>query len=116
MSGKANKLTVGDVRYALKLCNGLITEAAAFLNCSAPTLARYIDQNQDLKVVINEARASIVDLAERRLIEKLQAGSEPSILFTLRTIGKDRGYGDKAELTTPTGGIKLTLPDDFPMK
>lgn len=108
----ASRLSVGDVRYALKASDGLVTYAAKFLGVGPKTLAKFIDEHQELKVTINEAKESLVDTAELKLRERVEAGSEQSILFTLRTLGKDRGYGETKE--SPLSGLKVVLPKDFP--
>lgn len=110
---RKNKLTVGDVRYALKACDGLISEAAKFLATTPATLSSYIDDNPQLKVTINEARGGLADLAERRLRDLVDAGKEQSVLFVMKTLGKDRGYGETASRQLD-GQIKLSLPQDFP--
>ncbi len=114
MGQRVNRLSVGDVRYALKHNRGLLSYAAKFLGVSPQTLGSFVENHQELKITINEERSKFCDLAELKLIEKVESGSEPSILFVMRTLAKDRGYGDKVELSTSSEGIKLRLPKDFP--
>ena len=111
---RRRRLSVSDVAYALRLSNGLVTETAKFLGVCSSTISKMIEDNSELRIVVNDSRVRLTDLAERRLYEKVDQGSEQSILFVMKTLGKERGYGDVKSPTNPTGEIKVKLPEDFP--
>lgn len=90
---------------ALYATRGLVHSAAARLGCTSETIYRRMREEPAILAARDDAQASILDLAETRLYERIDASSEPSIFFFLKTRGRDRGYLDvgRRELTGPDG-------------
>ena len=81
-----------QIKEALKASGGLITKAAELIGCDHSTVSRRTAANPELQQVIKDAREKHIDSAEnslRYLVEKKDLGA---VCFSLKTIGKHRGY------------------------
>ena len=68
-----------------------------------------------LKELLDEVDESLIDFAESKLYEKIDAGDITSIIFLLKTKGKGRGYVEtvKNEVTVnPFEELMKSLPDN----
>lgn len=87
-----------DVEAALRRANGLIGPAAADLGVTRQTVYNAMKRWPALDDARRDARANVVDVAESALYRKAAAGEPWAVQFALRTLGRDRGYGDRLEL------------------
>ena len=71
--------------------------AAKLLGCTRWTIYNYIARHPTVKRAYEEQRQTIVDIAEGKLIAKLDAGEWPAIRYILSTLGRDRGYVERVE-------------------
>lgn len=74
------------------------TTICKLLDCSQTQLRNYLDEHPDLKQVMLDARESVLDFAERVIWENLIQKKDPYLRqkaaeFTLKTIGRHRGWG-----------------------
>lgn len=81
--------------------------------CSRQTLDNAIERWPELGIMITEERSRIVDLAESKLLSQVDAGELRAILFTLETMGKDRGWSKRTEVTGRDGAALLDIPADL---
>jgi len=83
---------------------------------AAEILSKRVNRNARLRAFRNECRQKLLDLAEDKLIEGVQAGDLPTVRWTLGTLGRDRGYGAavlaamNAEAPLPL--VQIILPDN----
>lgn len=89
---------------ALQQTRGLIAPAAAAIGCDEMTIRRRVREVAEVASAMHEARAGLLDLAESKLLEAIVGGEAWAISLTLRTLGRERGYGDAVALTGPGGG------------
>lgn len=89
---------------ALEARKGAVTLAAEQLGCSYKTIERRAEQVQAVKDVIDKYRKRRVDVAELALDVALAKQEPWAVTFTLKTLGRDRGYVERAELTGADGG------------
>ena len=108
----AEKYTANQMIEALREKHGNLSAAARFLNCSRNTISRYIDTYPTVKAVADEERETLIDFAENQLFKQVQEGNITAIIFTLKTIGKHRGYVERQEVTGADGGAVLVKWDD----
>lgn len=80
------------VAEALATAGGRVSEAARKLGYSKSALYERIAASGTLKRAVELAREEIVDEAEASLRALIKAGDPQAVIFTLRTIGKKRGY------------------------
>ena len=91
-----------------------MSAAARFLNCSRNTISRYIDTYPTVKAVYEEERETLIDFAENQLFKQVQDGNITAIIFTLKTIGKSRGYVERQEVTGADGGkLQIEYVNDW---
>lgn len=91
------RLTAQAVAQALRLHRGNISAAAQTLGVSRMTVHRYLQRYPTLRLVREEALGELLDMAEAKLVELVQAGDLRAITFVLRTLGRDRGYSERQE-------------------
>jgi hypothetical protein len=95
---RPDKLRDEDFEKALRACKGLLYIAADHMGCSTSTMSRAVAASKHLQDVIHECRERRLDQAELKLAQRTDDGSDlGAICFTLKTLGKHRGYveGDK---------------------
>jgi len=100
----AEKYTANQIIDALKEKHGNMSASARYLGCSRNTISRYIDTYPTVKAVYEEERETLIDFAENQLFKQVQEGNITAIIFTLKTIGKSRGYVERQEVTGANGG------------
>ena len=99
----AEKYTTAQMIEALREKHGNLSAAARFLGCSRNTISRYIKIYPTVKAVADEERETLIDFAENQLFKQVQEGNITAIIFTLKTIGKSRGYVERQEVTGADG-------------
>ena len=84
-SKKVTKVTTSDKKEkflkALKLNLGNISEGCKAINISRQTYYRWIDDDQDFESKCQNVSESLLDLAENRLLEKINDYDTTSIIF-----------------------------------
>lgn len=108
---RKNKYTVEQVIDAIRESKGILTVAARKLDCSRSTLQRYVSNYPTVTQAVNDERESLLDFAENQLFQQVKDGNITAIIFTLKTIGKSRGYVERQELSGPDGGGALAHGD-----
>lgn len=109
---RAQRYTPTQVAEALLASRGIYTATAQRLGCDAKTVERYIARYVQCADAAKEARRGIVDLAEAKLINKLNAGEWPAIHYTLSTLGKDRGWGQSIDVRHKLEDIARQLAEE----
>lgn len=107
------KLTVGQIENALKRAAGNVAYAAREMGVARSTLYRHINDSPTLQQALDDAREELVDIAESSLRKQILEGNTTAIIFTLKTLGKDRGYVERSqhEHSGPDGGpVQLSWP------
>ena len=94
----------------LKNKRGNISVACDASNIARRTYYYWIEKDQEFKQKAEEAQESLIDLAESKLMENIEANDNTSIIFFLKTKGKKRGYIEKQEVDAtirPIGEIEF---------
>lgn len=97
-------MPLDTIRAALVKTNGNVAAAARALRLTRTAVAYRISKSQKLQQVITDYRQSLVDNAESGLSEAIKNGEPYAICFTLKTLGRDRGYIERVEHTGQDGG------------
>jgi hypothetical protein len=110
------RYTASQVIDALRHTKGLVHQAAKLLRCDPETIQNYCKRYPPVQQAKQDARAELLDLATLQLIHAVERGDMWAILFTLRTLGKDRGWStlcprceqrDKARLSSQSATVHL---------
>ena len=102
------KFSVDQVIEAVRHNRGILTLAARELGCTRQTIHNYANRYATIASEVTSQRESFLDLAETKLIEQVQNGNITAIIFTLKTIGKSRGYVERTEMTGSDGSPLLS--------
>jgi hypothetical protein len=102
------RYTAKQVADALTETKGMMFIAAQRLGCTHQTIRNYCARYPSVREVVEAQKGQMVDLAELKLWQSIQNGEAWGITLCLKTIGKDRGYVERQELTGENSG-PLTL-------
>ena len=90
----ANKQTL---LKAIETSDGSLADVAKIAGCSVRTVFNHLDRDNEVAEAVSLARKAdrheMVDIAEQKLKELVEAGDGRAIKFMLSTQGKARGYG-----------------------
>lgn len=89
---------------ALKDTNGLVSLAARKLGCTTQTIYTRAKKIAAVQQTIDECRVELVDHAELALRAAILDKQPWAVALTLRTLGRDRGYVERQEVTGDSGG------------
>ena len=114
-SSNSTKGTTSDKKetflQALKLNLGNITEACKASNVPRRTYYNWVDADEEFKHSCKDVEESLLDLAENRLLEKIDKYDITAIIFFLKTKGKKRGYIEKQEVELIKPFDRIDLED-----
>lgn len=83
-----------ELLAALKETRGIVAVACQRSNVPRRTFYNWLDTDEDFRRSAEDANEEAVDFAESKLMERIEAGAEKSIIFFLKTRGRSRGYKD----------------------
>ena len=86
---------------------GMVTITCKQMGISRITFYEWIKKYPDFAEQINEAQDVAIDFAESMLMKNIQAQDTTSIIFYLKTIGKRRGYVEKALMDVTSNGESI---------
>jgi hypothetical protein len=89
---------------ALKQVNGMIYLAARVLGCTPNVIYRRKRRIKGIQEAVDETRGELIDIAEQKLRAAVLDREPWAVAMVLKTIGKDRGYVERQEVTGASGG------------
>jgi predicted DNA-binding protein YlxM (UPF0122 family) len=108
------KLAVKPLYDAIYQKDGNISEIARAFGVSRSTVYRKIEKHDSLQEALADARESFIDFAESKLRTEVKKGNITAIIFTLKTLGKHRGYVERQEITGKDGGkLEIEYVNDW---
>lgn len=96
---KPHRYTTRQVIEALRATKGMVSLAAQRLQCAPDTVQNYCKKFPTVAQAKENARTEMLDEAELRLWKAVQRDESWAIAFTLRTIGRSRGFGETLALS-----------------
>lgn len=99
----AARVAHAAVAAALREAGGNVAEAARMLRLTRRAVCYRVADSEELRTIVEDARESTVDHAERSLAQAVQRGEPWAVCFTLKTLGKSRGYVERSEVTGANG-------------
>ena len=82
---------------------GNISSIARRLGVTRATAYSYKERWKTVEDAINDEREAMLDFTENQLFKQVQDGNITAIIFTLKTLGKNRGYVERREVTGKDG-------------
>lgn len=104
MAGRKPKCTPEQVAQALIECRGLLFLTAKRLGVSHQTVSNMMKRHPSVAAAAVQQRGEFVDEAEGMLWKAVRNGESWAISFTLKCLGKVRGYTERTEITGADGG------------
>ena len=86
------KISTELIIEALKKTRGNISRAADKIGCDRHTIQLRVNKEPEIKQVLDSCRERFLDETEDVLQEKVLSGDTSSMIFTLKCLGKKRGY------------------------
>lgn len=90
-----------QIADALRSTYGCVVAAARLLGVTARALYYRFEQNPDLKDVVHEAKEYLCDHAQLKLAELISQGNTAAVIFTLKTLGRERGFDENPQAPPP---------------
>ena len=94
---------------ALKATRGMIATAARVLGCSRQTIYESIARHPEINAVVAGERDLMLDTAELRLMEAVEAGESWAVKFFLTTQGQVRGYIERPQKQEEDNTIRVFI-------
>ena len=82
---------------------GNISSIARRLGVTRATAYSYMTRWKKVENAIIDEREAMLDFTENQLFKQVQEGNITAIIFTLKTLGKSRGYVERQEVTGAEG-------------
>ncbi len=89
------RCTPNKIKAALMECGGRVSDAAQRLGCDPHELRIRIERSPHLQKTLENIREDQVDMAESRLLERIDKGELSAITFFLKCQGRRRGWLEK---------------------
>jgi hypothetical protein len=101
---------VGNTKLAelIREAKGNLSAVGKAVGANRVTVALYVKKHPELQKVCDEARESVLDMAEDKLFELASAGNLGAICFILKCIGKHRGWIERMHVTHAVTSLELT--------
>ena len=85
---------------AYRMNMGNATKASEAIGINRRTFSRWCKADPDFAALVDEVKEEQIDLAESELRKLVKSGNITAVIFTLKTIGKKRGYIERTETET----------------
>jgi hypothetical protein len=95
------------IAEALRKAKGRVMTAARSLGVSRQALYNHINVSTELQDIRADYRELLVDKAESALESGLDRGEGWATCFTLKTLGKDRGYVTNEQIAIQANEIRI---------
>lgn len=82
----------------LKMSKGIVADACKATGISRGTFYNWYKEDDEFKEEVNQINEDTLDFVESKLLENINKGEVTSIIFYLKTKGRNRGYQEKAEI------------------
>lgn len=93
------KISENKKKFVLAMTKSLgnVSRACEIVGISRNTYYRYIEEDPDFKLKIEDIHEKSKDFAESKLLQHINEGDKTCLIFYLKTKCKDRGYVERAE-------------------
>lgn len=88
---------------ALEKSMGIVTQAVKKVGIDRTTPYRWMKEDEEFAMRCMEKRNVVLDFAETKLFELVNDNHASAVIFLLKTLGKERGYVERHEITGANG-------------
>jgi hypothetical protein len=92
------KYSAAKIMEALRASRGMIATAARLLGCTRQTIYDAIARHPEINTVVAGERELMLDTAEMKLQEAIDAGEGWAVKFKLATQGQSRSYIERQRI------------------
>jgi hypothetical protein len=92
------RIPESEIAAALEKHFGNVSHVAKMFGINRSSLSTRIKKSERLTEVVKQARETMVDAGESALYKGILEGNMTAVIFTLKCLGKDRGYIEKQEI------------------
>lgn len=110
---KRDRYTAQQVIDALKATRGMVYLTAKRLQCNPQTVMNYCKKFPSVAQAKEDARGELLDVAEVKLWMAVQRDEAWAIAFALRTLGRNRGFGDQVNLQIQIQAVAQKVAAEF---
>lgn len=108
-----NSLKKDAIIKALESSLGIVTSACKAIDISRKTFYQWVKEDPEFSERVKNLSEIALDFAESALFKNIREGKEASVIFYLKTKGKERGYIENS-FPIPDSGllqIKWVIPN-----
>lgn len=87
-----------EIIAALEWSGGIVNAAAKRLRCHRATIHYRIKHSERIRQALEDAREAMLDDAEDALRTLVKRKNVAAVIFTLKTRGRERGYGENLDV------------------
>lgn len=102
---------MNDFLKAYDLTLGNVSKACEKVNIARKTFYDWKKTYQEFAEKVSEIEEKNIDFAETMLLKNIRDGKENSIMFFLKTKGKERGYVEKTESDVNINAFEKLMQD-----
>ena len=99
---------------ALEASLGVVTTACKKVGLTRKTYYDYYNADEVFKKEVDSIQDIALDFAESKLLENIKGKKETSIIFYLKTKGKNRGYVERQEIDHSLNRVRKNIDSLFP--
>lgn len=107
------KIFMDKFEEALIDSGGIVTTLANRIGVSRKALYEWLVKNPHAQELLKSERESLIDLAESKLLIKLNDGEDWAIKYVLATMGRFRGWSEKPEINTQVNVLAQTTNNNL---
>ncbi len=100
MAHNGTEIAKDKMLNALEKTLGIVTNALKIADVSRSTFYRWVREDESFAKKVKEVENIALDFAESSLFKQVKDGNPSSTQFLLKNKGRERGYGDKLDITT----------------
>jgi hypothetical protein len=109
------RYTTDEIKNALIECGGWVMLAARNLGCDSHTIRSRLARSPELQEILDHVREDHLDLAESKLLERIEKGELSAITFYLKCQGRHRGWVEKQLIDqTINQPVEIKIVPDTP--
>ena len=103
-----HRIDDNELAQALQNSNGNISHAARSMGISRFAIRSHINASPELQQILDDARQTMLDEAENALLAAVRNQQGWAVCFTLKTIGQERGYIERAD-QSHSGSVEVVI-------